>query len=373
MTDSNPPPLQGEGALHKTTRDAIIRLSSQDRQSIAINGIFVLLTVYTLHFASAILIPVTVAILLTLLLSRPVRLLKQIGVPTPVGALLAVLVVSALMLGAVYLMSGPAQSWIERVPQSLEKIETKLRPIKKPIEKTEEALRKMEEAAEIGENSKVQKVEIENSSLLSNLFTGTPQIMASTGSTILLLLFLLASGDTFTRKLVAASPTLTEKKRAIEITRNVQDDISFYLLTITLLNTAIGSVTTTYCYLTGIQDPLLWGALAALFGFVPFLGPALMTAILTVVGMISFDSLIVSLGAPAVYLTAVFVCNSLVLPIVLGRRLTLNPVAIFLAIMFWGWLWGVAGILLAVPVLASFKVVCERIEPLQPVAEFLTP
>ena len=353
--------------------DAVIRFSSSDKRALAGNGIFVLASIFMLHFAASLLIPITVALLLFLLLSRPARALDRIGVPPVASAFLSVAFVTAVLFGLVYLLSAPAKNWIERLPSSFYKVEQKIRAIKEPIKQTEEAIRKVEEAAEIAEDPKVQKVEIKSPGFLNNIFTGTPQLLTSLGSAMLLLLFLLASGDTFVRKLVSVSPTLADKKRAIEITRNIQNDISFYLLTITLLNIGVGLLTALYCQLSGVADPLLWGSLATLFGFAPFVGPVLMAGTLTLVGMLEFDEIFMALTVPFAYLIAVFIFNSLILPLVLGRRLTLNPVAIFLAIMFWGWLWGVPGILLAVPVLASIKIICERIEPLQPVAEFFTP
>ena len=362
-----------ESIVSDSSDGPVIKLSASHRRSLVLNGIFILLAVYMLQFASAVLIPITVAILLFLLLSRPVQSLGKLGIPPAACAILGVAVVAGVLVGSVTSLAGPAQNWIENIPKSFYKVEQKLNQFKQPFEKTEEALRKVEKATEIKPEPDVQKVEIERPSYLDDLFSGTPQLLASIGSTLMLLLFLVSSGDTFVRKLVSFNSTLTDKKNTVEITRNIQDDISFYLLTVTLLNITTGILTAMYCFWVGVDDPLLWGSLASLFGFVPFVGPVLMTAILGFVGMLEFDSLLLAMSIPLAYIAVVFVCNSVLLPLVLGRRLTLNPVAIFLAIMFWGWAWGIVGILLAVPILACAKIICERIEPLQPFAEFLTP
>lgn len=357
----------------RSTVDPVIRLSKSERRSIVLGGIFLLISVFMIRYASSLLIPVTVAVLLFLLMYRPLRNLSDFGIPPAIGAILGVGLVAAALFGIVYLLSGPAQEWVERIPQSFYKIEQKLRPFKEPIEQTEKALRKVGEAADIEAEPGVQKVEIQTPGYLQNLFASTPQVFASVGSTLLLLLFLLASGDIFIRKLVSVSPTLTDKKKSIEITRMIQDDISYYLWTVLMLNVTAGVLLALYCFVIGVQDVALWGSLAAVLGFVPFVGPTAMAGLLAIVGMVEFESPSLAASVPGFYLVIVVILNSFLLPVILGRRLTLNPVAIFLAIMFWGWAWGVIGILLAVPILASVKILCERIESLQPFSEFLTP
>ncbi len=124
--------------------------------------------------------------------------------------------------------------------------------------------------------------------------------------------------------------------------------------------------------LLGIPNPLLWGVVVGLLNFVPYVGALSSMAILTMVGIQTFDSLSQALAAPAILLVLVIISAEVITPFVLGRGLQLNPVAIFIAILLWGWLWGLTGVLLAVPLLASFKIICERVEPLHPIAEFLT-
>jgi predicted PurR-regulated permease PerM len=182
----------------------------------------------------------------------------------------------------------------------------------------------------------------------------------------------LASGDVFLRKLVTVIPTFQDKKRAVEITRQIETDISFYLLSFTSVNVGLGVAMTVAAASLGMPNPLLWGVVVAVLNFVPYVGALSSMAILAMVGVQTFDSLAMAAAAPAILLILVALTAEVIMPMVLGRGLLLNPVAIFIAIMLWGWLWGIVGVLLAVPLLASFKIICERVESLHGVAEFLT-
>jgi predicted PurR-regulated permease PerM len=204
------------------------------------------------------------------------------------------------------------------------------------------------------------------------LLAGTPHVVASILSTTILVYFLLVAGDVFLRKLVNVIPTFRDKKRAVDITRQIEADISFYLLNFTLVNVGLGVAMAIVTAFLGMPNPLLWGVLVAVLNFVPYAGAIASTAMLAMVGLQTFDSVPQALAAPAILVGLVALSAEVVTPYVLGRGLLLNPVAIFIAIMLWGWLWGIVGVLLAVPLLASFKIICERVEPLHPIAEFLT-
>ena len=148
--------------------------------------------------------------------------------------------------------------------------------------------------------------------------------------------------------------------------------ISFYLLNFTLVNVGLGVAAAIVTALLGLPNPLLWGVLVAVLNFVPYVGAMTSMAMLAMVGLQTFDSVPQALAAPIILAGLMAISAEVVTPYVLGRGLLLNPVAIFIAIMLWGWLWGIVGVLLAVPLLASLKIICERVEPLHPIAEFLT-
>ncbi len=187
-----------------------------------------------------------------------------------------------------------------------------------------------------------------------------------------LVFFLLSSGDTFLRKLVTVIPTLKDKKRTVEIIRSIESDISFYLVMMLLINAGLGIGVAIITALMGIPDPLLWGTLTIVLSFAPYVGEMAIAVTLLVISMVTFDTLSQAIEAPAAYVLLMSAVH-LTVPIIVRRRLLLNPVAVFVAIIFLGWIWGIPGALLAVPLLASFKVICERIEHLNPIAAFLTP
>jgi predicted PurR-regulated permease PerM len=205
------------------------------------------------------------------------------------------------------------------------------------------------------------------------LSTGIGHVASTITAVIGLLYFFLVSGDTFLRKLVLVTPALKDKKRAVEIVRNIETDISFYLVMVTAINIAIGLIVMATTGVLGIPDPILWGTLAAVLSFAPYVGEFAIVVLLSLAGILTFDSLVHALVAPAIYFVLMTVCWQGVVPFVVGRRMTLSPVAVFIMIIVLGWMWGVIGALVAVPVLASLKIICDRIRALHPIAEFLSP
>ena len=352
----------------------MVFLNQQDQRLIAVNGIFLLLLLYAIYLAGPVLIPITIAILLNLVLWPPVRLLNAVGLPNILSSAIVVIAVVAAAGIALYALSGPAQQWVDRTPNNFYKVEQKLRALKKPFVETKRAIERVEEAAKIGEDeAAAANVEIDRPSITDTLFSGTLQTISSVGVVFVLLFFLLSSGDVFLRKLVSVIPKFKDKKRTVEIVNRIRDDISFYLLTVTGVNLSIGAAVVAITGFLGIENAFMWGVAAAIFSYIPYIGPAIISGLLTMEGMLAFDDLLSAFAIPVLYFVVVICANTLALPALLGRRLTLSPVAIFISVIFWGWMWGIPGALLAVPLLASFKILCERISPLTPVAEFLTP
>jgi predicted PurR-regulated permease PerM len=342
---------------------------SPSGRSVATTVIAVLLVFYILYFAASLLVPIAAAVLLSMLLAPAVQLLERLRVPRLLGSAIVVLSVVALLGAGMIALAGPAKTWIEKTAQSLQKIEQTFRATTKPIEDIKKATA---EATQAAARPAVQEVRVAGPALGDLLLSGAPQAVASILSTTILVYFLLVAGDVFLRKLVLVIPTFRDKKRAVDITRQIETDISFYLLNFTLVNAGLGVAMAIVTALLGIPDPLLWGVLVAILNFVPYVGAITSMAMLAMVGLQTFDSLPQALAAPAILVGLVAISAEVVTPYVLGRGLLLNPVAIFIAIMLWGWLWGIVGVLLAVPLLASFKIICERVEPLNPIAEFLT-
>ena len=341
-------------------------------RTVAVTVIAVLAVFYTLYFAASLLVPIAAAVLLSMLLAPAVQALEKLQVPRLLASAVVVLATVGLIGAGVAALAGPATDWIEKTPQSLHKIEQRFLSVKKPIEDIQKATDQLKEAAQAGAGSGPQEVRVVRPALTDIVLSGTPQAIASITSVAILVYFLLASGDVFLRKLVTVIPTFHDKKRAVEITRQIENDISFYLLNFTLVNVGLGVSIAGVTALLGIPNPLLWGTLVAVLNFVPYVGALTSITILTLVGVQTFDNLAHALAAPAILAVLVLISAEVITPFVLGRGLLLNPVAIFISILLWGWLWGIVGVLLAVPLLASFKIVCERVGPLHPIAEFLT-
>lgn len=338
-------------------------------------GLFVIALFYTFYFAAPVLIPITIAILLSMLLSPAVEWLERIRLPRAVASAIIVMGALGLIIGAVVTLAGPAQEWVTRLPASFEKLEQRLKLIKKPIEEIQRATEQIENVTELSQKppQRRQIVELRRPSFAGELLSSTQRAATSVGIVIILLFFLLATGDLFLRKLVGLMPSDENKARTVDIAHSVKKDISFYLQSLTVTNIGYGVLVTCAGWALGLENALLWGAVTAILSFAPYVGPVVILVLLTMASLASLSSLAAALALPAIYLSVLLLVQNLVSPYIWGRRLSLNPVAIFISIILWGWMWGMAGALLAVPLLASFKIVADRVGPLRPAAEFLSP
>lgn len=340
--------------------------------SLATNIIAVLLVFFALYFAASLLVPIACAFLLSMMLAPPVRMLERLHFPRALASAVVVLSVVAILGAGLLALAAPAKGWIERAPQSMQRIQQKLQGFSKPFDDVKKATEQLQAPSQTVDRAGPQEVRVVRPALTDIVLWGSPQIIGSLLSVIILLFFVSASGDVFLRKLVTVIPTFRDKKRAVDISRQIEADISFYLLSFASVNVGLGIAMAIVTALLGMPNPILWGAMVAILNFVPYVGALSSMAILGMVGVETFDNLAFALAAPAILLLLAGIAAELVTPMILGRGLQLNPVAIFIAIMLWGWLWGIVGVLLAVPLLASFKIICERVEPLHGVAEFLT-
>jgi len=348
----------------------------RDVRSFALTGLFVLAVFYTLYFARLFLLPIVLAILFGLLLSPLVRGLNRLRIPKGLGAGLVVLGLVGLTAGAGYLLVEPAGDWIDRAPSSMARIEDKLRRLKEPVAQMNRATQEVEKLTTVGGSaaageSDVQVQQVQRDSLSDTLVERAQQFVAGVVVMLVLLYFLLASGDLFLRKLIRVLPTLDDKKRAVDIARQLEEDVSLYLSTITLINIGLGVCVAVAVHLLGLPNPVLWGVMATLLNFIPYLGGIIGIVVIAIVSVLTFDSPGEILLPPLVYFLLTASEGYFVTPMILGKRLTLNPVVILLGLIFWGWLWGIVGAVLAVPMLVSVKILCDHIPPLASVGEFL--
>jgi len=339
-----------------------------DVRTIALATLAVLAVAYTLYFARAFFLPVALALLLNFLLSRAVRFLVRFRLTERVArGVVMLLVVGGLSLSA-YTLTDPMQGWIARAPQTLADARSKVRKLIRPVER---AAAQVESATKPTDPSAAQQVVVKGPTLAERIYGKTPAFLLGGFEVLILLYFLLASGDLFLEKVVRVVPEFADKKKAVRIAREAEASVSTFLGTVTLVNVGLGVVIAFLMALVGMPNPVLWGVAACLLEFVPYVGASTMTVILSVTALVTFEDVGHALLVPALFVGTTMIQAYVVSPILLGRRLTLNPVAIFVGLLFWSLVWGVAGAFLAVPLLATLKIFCDHIERLQPVGEFL--
>jgi len=324
-------------------------------------GILVILVLYTCALAAVLIVPLLLALLLSLMLAPAVRVLCRWRLPRSVATLLVLL--SSIVLAAALIGSlvAPARAWMVQVPKSLERIERSLSALRQPMLAMTNAGEKIADLADIGGERKLQRVVEAGPGGLARLLSATPAVLASMAGTLLLTFIFLLHGDALLRKLVELAPALHLKKDIVLATRSAQYELSTYMLTIATINAVFGLLTASALWLLGVDNALLWGGIVALLNFAPFVGPMVAAALLVVVGFARFDTVLSALAVPGVFLVLHLLEGQLVTPWVVGRRLALDPVMVFLALMLFGWLWGVPGLLLAMPLVSCIRIVAERI------------
>jgi predicted PurR-regulated permease PerM len=338
----------------------------------------VLAVLYTLYFAREFLLPIVFAILLSFLLSPVVRWLAHFRIPPPLGAGVLILALLGLLGSGVFGLSGAVSDWAKTAPATLKTAEVKLGKIIRPFQRASKTAEQVAKAA--GEtatgtpgprSTAPAQVIVQGPSLAARIFGTTQRSIASVLEVLILLYFLLAAGDLFLQKLIKVLPNLGDKRKAVQIAREIERSISTYLLTAASVNVAEGAIVGGVMWLWGMPSPALWGALVFLLEFVPYLGAVAMVVILTIAALTTFDSVGHALLIPASFLLINLIQGNLVTPLLQGHRLSLNPVALFVGLAFWFWIWGIAGAFIAVPILATLKIFCDHIESLASLGEFL--
>lgn len=342
----------------------------------ALQGLLLLAVLAVLYVARDLILPIVAALILSLVFLPLVRGMKKIFIPAPLGAGLVVLGLIAGVIGGVYNLAEPAGSWLEKAPQSLREIDSKLRSITGSVHHVAKATEQVEDMTQkitSGESDqkKVQKVMVQSPTIAGAVFDHLKQFMVSAISTMVLLYFLLASGDLFLRKTIAVTPRFSDKKRAVDIAQQVEAAVSRYLFTVAMINVSLGVAVASVMYFLGVPNPVLWGVMVCVLNFIPYLGDIASITILSVVGLLTFDQLWQAMMVPGAFYLLTALEGYLVTPLIVGRRLSLNPVVIVVSVLFWGWMWGIPGALLAVPILVALKTICDRVDSLQTFAEFL--
>lgn len=353
-------------------RSANRGLSSARYSRLALVVLAALAVGVAIDFAAPILLPVLLGGFLALLLNPAVRWMAGVGLPR---SLAAGLVLGSLIasLGAIgYAVHTPALAAVEQSPRMIDALRSRGQRMLQPLLAAGKVTEALQAIDSIGADSGPRKVEMVSSrASFGERFGGILLIAASAGSTLVLVYLFLVFGEGLFRRAVTIAPTLREKRTTVAIVRSVQSDISRYVGTVTLVNILLGAATAAALHLLGVRDALLWGLMATLLNFIPYLGPLVGAMVLVAVGILQFDSLGTALLPAAAYLALNTLESQLLTPLLLGRNFSLNPVVIVLWLLFWGWLWGVLGLLLAMPLLVCFKIVLGHSESLRPWAQII--
>lgn len=341
-------------------------------RSFGVTVLAVLAMFYTLYFAREFLLPIAFAVLLDFLFSPSVRALARVHIPLPLGAALVILALIGAGGLAGYALSGPVQTWAEHSSQSVATAQARLGRLLQPLRRMTKTAQQVESAAGgVAGGPAAPEVVVRGPTVVSRIFGSTQRLLAGLLEVLILLYFLLAAGDLFLQKLIRVLPRVHDQQKAIEIARATEASISTYLLTAAAVNLSEGLAVTGAMVLLGMPNAPLWGALVVLLEFIPYLGAVTMTVILTVAGLSTFDDVGRAMMIPAAFVAINVVQANILSPLLLGHRLALNPVALIVSIAFWFWIWGIAGAFIAVPLLATFKILCDHIEALAPIGAFL--
>ena len=332
--------------------------SARDARTIFLGILCLIAVLACLYVAQDIVVPVVLALVLKLLLQPLVSLLERLHFPRVAGALVALAVLLSVFVGLGMLLSSPAAQWVSELPQTWPQLQQQFAFLRDPVDHVQRTFDQM--GIRLGRQTSVLSNPI---GMATAVLGGTGTVAAHLLETLLVLFYLLVFGETFLRRFVEVLPRFADKREAVAITLRVERDLSAYLLTITVINTAVGCATAGVMWLCDVPGPVLWGVVAFCLNFVPILGPFCGIVLFLAVGLISKGPAWAALLPAALYLGIHVMEGEIITPMLLANRFTINPVAVILSLIFWYWMWGVPGAILAVPMLAIIKIVCDRLRP----------
>lgn len=318
---------------------------------------------YTCYFAAELILPILLALFLSLLLSPLMKRLSGSWLPRWIAALLLILISVSSVVGLGNVLYTPASEWVARAPKVMRNVTPKLKTLMRPIAEANKVGESLSEMA--GEGKSGNNTVVVQAPPKASLLTTTPRVLASVLAVVLLTYFFLLYGDTVLRRTLMMRSTWEQKRITVDIVRSIQNDLSRYFLTVCSTSIVLGIATTVLLWALKVENPFLWGSLAALLNLTPYVGPLIMVGLLSMVGLSQFPSLGMAFLPAAGYLGLHLLESQLATPLALGHTINLNPLAIILWLMIWGWMWGILGLLLAVPMLVCLKIVCSRVDGLQ--------
>lgn len=323
-------------------------------------GLLALAIVYTLYFAADLLVPIAIAIFISITCSPVVRHLARWRIPQSLSAAVIVTTIMSVTALAVFALAGPAEKWLNDAPQAIRGLQHDLLPASGPMADLQELADEVNELGKGDVPEKTPSVVIKGPDILENVVGNIPSILASVGIVVFLSFFLMASGDSLLRKATRCGNSWSGRRRIVSIARNVQSDMSRYLAAVTLINLLLGAAVALSMQLLEMPNPLLWGTMVAVLNFAPYIGALVSAVVLSLAALATFPDIAEALAVPGIFLALTVLEGQVITPAVLGRRMALSPAIVFISVIIWGWLWGIAGALMAVPITTSLKVVCDH-------------
>ncbi|KQY54974.1 transporter [Lysobacter sp. Root494] len=331
------------------------------RSSVAMVVLATIAVGAVLWLAQGLILPVLLSMFFALIGNPIIRVLRRLWIPRFLGALL-VIVGGLFLAGALgNQLVEPAGEWMKQAPKELKELAPKLRAMTKPVQEANRAAESFARAA--GGESRPPQIVFTEVNEPYKALTTTPRMLASVLAVVLLTFFFMVYGENLQRNAIALLHSRQQKKLTVEILQSIEDELSRYVLTISVINVIVGLVFAGALQYLGLSLPeaLLWGTMAALLNYAPYVGPLIGIAVMLLIGMTEFDGAKALLPA-GIYLLLHTLEGQLVTPIVLGRRMRLSPLVLILGLMVFGSLWGIIGLLLAVPLLVCVKLILERTE-----------
>lgn len=322
-------------------------------------GMFIISMGVVLYLAKSIFIPIVLAIIASFLLAPAVNYLKKFRIPSTVGSFLILLLFSTFMVTAANYLADPVSVWVERLPAELTHIEDKLLIFKSSIANMRETTDKFGEIAAAGNNAPAREVVIRGPNMLFILLDNTQSFLVSGASFVMLLYFLLAFGDSTINRANQYWGSKESSATVIRIVQAAQHQVGHYLLLITAINIGLGVLVALTMWALGMPNPIVWGASATILNYIPYVGAAINLVIITLVSLLTFNHF-GQILLPPLALVLLNLLEEFVLPLFVGKLFTIDPILIFLFILLLGWLWGMAGIFMAVPLLMIMKIVFDQ-------------
>jgi len=326
-----------------------------------LNAMLFLALMYTITLAKVLLIPLVLAAFLGLALNPLVAAGTRVHLPRWLAASVLMIGLIAGIGSGVSMLAQPAIGWFHGAPQAIKSFLPKVKHLTQPLEAANRATQTL-----VSGNTGTIRTPAAPATPMTisawDVVSTTPKVLAAVLSVVLLVFFFLIYGDTMLRRLVEITPSFGYKRHAVVIVRSIQTEVSRYLLTALLINAGLGAVTAVMLWLYKVPDPLLWGAVAMFANFIPYVGAIVTTAVLAVVCMLYANEMSLHVFLPVLTFAGITALEgNLVTPMIQGHSMRLSPIAILLWLLVWGWLWGIPGALLAVPMLTCTKLIAERV------------